>query len=77
MNDCELYGHPNVTGEGCVCGLIVTILPPPSAWPPAPPQMLMHLARQPQKRHHPPTPKPRYRARRQVVPPRVQRVVYA
>lgn len=28
MNDCALYGHPNVTGEGCPCGLVVVLRPP-------------------------------------------------
>lgn len=28
MTDCELYGHPNVTGLGCPCGRIVRAAPP-------------------------------------------------
>ena len=76
MNDCEAYGHPNVTGEGCPCGLIVTTLPPPSAWPPEPPLMLMHLARQPQRPHRRPAPKAAYRPRPHLPPPRVQQIVY-
>lgn len=27
--DCELYAHPNVTGEGCPCGAVVATPPPP------------------------------------------------
>lgn len=31
MSDCELFAHPNVTGAGCPCGLVVrrTIRPLP------------------------------------------------
>lgn len=28
MTDCEAYGHPNVTGDGCPCGRIVRMSPP-------------------------------------------------
>lgn len=33
--DCELYGHPNVSGDGCPCGRIA-ILAPPAAQEPEP-----------------------------------------
>lgn len=76
MNDCEAYGHPNVTGAGCPCGHVVTVCPPPSAWP-REPEMLMHLARQPQrKRTRRAAPTIPYRPRRGHVAPRVQRLVY-
>jgi predicted nucleic acid-binding Zn ribbon protein len=77
VTDCELYGHPNVTGTGCPCGLLVSSLPPPAPWPrePEPLVMTMHLA---SKRRRPSRHVASFRPRRfePKPPPRVQQVVY-